>query len=131
MNDIFIKIENVYTNILELLVMERITQQLSGQLNEEQEKIKLKYGDKTVLTIYRHLTNIDLLIFNVDIDFINLLDIIHYNLGKIIVDGFIKQTNCVNYEKYFNKSIKYFSDKEKHIFNITIHNCRYKKLDNS
>ena len=80
------------------------------RLKEEQEKfttkLKLKYGDKTVVTNSNHYptSSIYLLITNIDTEHIDLLDIIHYYSGNKIVNGFIKQTNCANYEKYISSN---------------------------
>ena len=73
----------------------------------------------------RKFKNINLVISNVDTEHIDLLDIIHYYSGNKIVNGFIKQTNCANYEKYIN------STKDKPIFNITIQNCPNLKIINN
>jgi len=112
---------------------------LTLKIKEEQEKfatkLKLKYGDKTVLTKrndYSKLSNsynttciINVEISNVDIEHIDLLDIIYNYLGYRIVNGFIKQTNCANYAKYINGSI------DKPIFNISVLNCPNLKIINN
>ena len=117
-----------------------LTQKLALKIKEEQEKfttkLKLKYGDKTVLTkrndyselpdSYNSITSIiNVEISNVDTEHIDLLDIIHNYSGNKIVNGFIRQTNCANYAKYIN------SDIEESIFNITIQNCPNLKIINN
>jgi hypothetical protein len=103
------------------------------RLKEEQEKfttkLKLKYGETTVLSNSYHYTpsSIYLIISNADTEYIDLLDIIHNYSGNRIVNGFIKQTNCANYEKYINSN----STIDKHIFNITIQNCPNLKIINN
>jgi hypothetical protein len=122
-----------------------LTQKLALKIKEEQEKfttkLKLKYGDKTVLTkrndyselpdSYNSITSIiNVEISNVDTEHIDLLDIIHNYSGNKIVNGFIRQTNCANYAKYYidNNSFCY---KDKPIFNITIQNCPNLKIINN
>jgi hypothetical protein len=113
---------------------------LGLKIKEEQEKfatkLKLKYGDKTVLSKsndylrssnnYDYKTSIiNVAISNVDIEHIDLLDIIYNYSGYRIVNGFIKQTNCANYAKYINGSI------DKPIFNISVLNCPNLKIINN
>ena len=122
--------------ILEYIKVNKVkfNDKLAIILKEEQDKLatklKLKYGDKTVLTISAYI-NIDLVISNVYIDFIDLIDIIKYYPVNIIVNGFIKQTNCANYGNYFNTSGYHKSNNSKHIFNITIQNCPNLKIINN
>lgn len=113
----------------------KLSENLALKIKEEQEKfatkLKLKYGDKTVLSKNidcKHIT-INLVISNIDIEHIDLLDIIHNYIGNTIVNGFIKQINCANYEKYMNSNS--YCSKEKHIFNITISNCPNLKIINN
>ena len=127
------------TKIAEYINVNQFTlnQKLALKIKEKQEKfatkLKLKYGDKTVLTKTNNYScsynsnpsSINLVISNVDIEHIDLLDIIHHYLGNRIVNGFIKQTNCANYEKYMNSSTG------KPIFNITIQNCLNLKIINN
>lgn len=109
----------------------KLNEKLALKIKEEQEKfatkLKLKYGDKTVYSKYIDCRNIaiNLVISNVDIEYIDLLDIIYYYSGNKIVNGFIKQINCANYEKYINSNI------DKHIFHITIQNCPNLKIINN
>jgi hypothetical protein len=108
-----------------------LTQKLGLKIKEEQEKfatkLKLKYGEKTLVTNSNHYatSSIYLVISNVDTQHIDLLDIIYYYSGNRIVNGFIKQINCANYEKYINSNI------DKSIFNITIQNCPNLKIINN
>ena len=109
----------------------KLNEKLALKIKEEHEKfatkLKLKYGEKTLVTNSNHYStsSINLLISNVDTQHIDLLDIIHYYSGNRIVNGFIKQTNCANYEKYMN------SNKDKPLFNITIQNCPNLKIINN
>jgi hypothetical protein len=126
----------------------KLNEKLALKIKEEQEKmttkLKLKYGDKMVLSkkidsrpIYKtYITPDDylpsiiyLVISNVDIEHIDLLDIIHNYSGNRIVNGFIKQINCANYEKYMNSNS--YCCKDKPIFNITIQNCPNLKIINN
>ena len=119
------------TQSKEDIIIKKIT---NNSLKEEQEKfttkLKLKYGEKTLVTNSYHryhypTSSIYLVISNVDTQHIDLLDIIHYYSGNRIVNGFIKQINCANYEKYINSNI------DKPIFNITIQNCPNLKIINN
>jgi len=85
---------------------------------------------KTYITPDDYLPSIIyLVISNVDIEHIDLLDIIHNYSGNRIVNGFIKQINCANYEKYMNSNS--YCCKDKPIFNITIQNCPNLKIINN
>jgi hypothetical protein len=65
----------------------------------------------------------------VDIEHIDLLDIIYSYPGNRIVNGFIKQINCANYEKYMNNNS--YCCKDKPIFNISVLNCPNLKIINN
>ena len=94
---------------------------------QESIKLKLKYGDKTVLTESYHVPTscVNLVISNVDTEHIDLLDIIHNYPGNKIVNGFIKQTNYANHIKYSN------SFRDKPIFKISVLNCPNLKIINN
>jgi len=131
-------LEHVKMNELKLKEQETI------KLKEEQEKVstklKLKYGDKTdwTITYKKYIINnfqnlqLDLVITDVDIEYINLLDIIPNYQTNIIISGYIKNTNYVDYQDIGNKSI-YKCDLAfpKHILNITIQNCPNLKIINN
>ena len=111
---------------------------------QEQEKVvtilKLKYGNKTDWTItYKKVTinnykniQLDLTISDIDIEYIDLLDIIPNYQKNIILNGFIRNTNYVNYKDIKYKS-GYKCDLEiyKYILNITIQNCTNLKIINN
>jgi len=114
------------------------------KMNEEHEtiKLKLKYGDKTDLTItYKefsksytikeHDITFDLVIYNVDIEYIDLLDFIPTYPANIIINGFIKNINNVNYDNIKFKLGCKVNWIPKHILNITIQNCPNLKIINN
>ena len=148
-NDCIFSGNNYYecdNKILEYIKMNelKLKEQETVKLKEEQEKVstrlKLKYGDKTdwTITYKKYVINnfqnlqLDLVITDVDIEYINLLDIIPNYQTNIIISGYIKNTNYVDYQDIGNKSV-YKCDLAfpKHIFNITIQNCPNLKIINN
>lgn len=132
--------------ILEYVKMNelKLKEQESIKLKEEQEKVvtilKLKYGNKTDWTITcKKCTNnvqtlqLDLTISDIDIEYIDLLDIIPNYQENIIINGFIRNTNNVNYKDIKNKSVYKCDLKKisKYILNITIQNCLNLKVINN
>jgi len=123
----------------------KLKEQESIKLKKEQEKevqrLKSKYGNKTdrTITCKKCKNNIqtlklDLTISDMDqYPQIDLLDFIPNYQENIIINGFIKKKNNVNYEDIKNKS-EYkcdLKDISKYILNITIQNCPNLKIINN
>ena len=131
------------SKILEYVKMNKLKlkESESIKIKEEQEKVvtklKLKYGDKTDWIItYKNIRNqnlqLDLVISDVDIEYIDLLDIIPNYQANIIMNGYIKNTNYVDYKDIKNKSVhKCDILIPKNILNITIKNCPNLKIINN
>ena len=117
----------------------KLKEQESIKLKEEQEKVstqlKLKYGDKTDWTItyinYPIYNIYNLVISNVEIEYIDLLDIIKTYPANIIINGYIKNTNYVDFQNIKDKSGCKINWTLKDILNITIQNCPNLKIINN
>ena len=118
------------------------------KVKEEQEKVakRLKYGDKTDLIItYKEFpksynnhvlikkdyTTYDLVISDVDIEYIDLLDFISTYPANIIINGYFKIINYVNYQNIKNSSKWKNNLTTENILNITIQNCLNLKIINN
>jgi hypothetical protein len=143
-NDCIFSGNNYYecdNKILEYIKMNelKLKEQESIKLKEEQEKVstqlKLKYGDKTDWTItyinYPIYNIYNLVISNVEIEYIDLLDIIKTYPANIIINGYIKNTNYVDFQNIKDKSGCKVNWTLKDILNITIQNCPNLKIINN
>jgi hypothetical protein len=130
-----------YVKMNELKLKEQESIKLKKEQEKEVQRLKSKYGNKTdrTITCKKCKNNIqtlklDLTISDMDqYPQIDLLDFIPNYQENIIINGFIKKKNNVNYEDIKNKS-EYkcdLKDISKYILNITIQNCPNLKIINN
>ena len=122
-----------------------VNNQYDNQFNLDYmiEILKIKYGNELIYTISYNIRiineinylTIDLLISNINLEYVDLLDIIPYYEGHMIINGFIKKGNYCDLNKMKNKLHNIYKTIENNncecIFNISITNSKYLKIINN
>lgn len=113
------------------------------KLEEINTLLKIKYGNEIIYSIQFNVKNIeeinyltiDLLISNINLEYIDLFDIIPYYQGNIIINGFIKNTNYFDVSQMKNNLQDIYNFREinnyDYILNIHITNSKYLKIINN